>query len=154
MLRNLLIHQCRACMNSNLFKVRMFILILNRNRTMKDRTPCLKSPREVVNVLYSNSGIPKAQSSFCLLSQVCFMCLSVTPVFIAALFIIAQIWKQPKHLSTNEWIKKMWYINIYIIKYSDQIRSVAQLCPTLCDPVNRSTPRLPVHHQLLEFTQT
>ena len=36
----------------------------------------------------------------------------------------------------------------------DQIRSVAQLCLTLCDPVNRSTPGLPVHHQLPEFTQT
>ena len=32
--------------------------------------------------------------------------------------------------------------------------SVAQLCPTLCDPMNHSTPGLPVHHQLLEFTQT
>ena len=28
------------------------------------------------------------------------------------------------------------------------------MCPTLCDPMNRSTPGLPVHHQLLEFTQT
>ena len=37
---------------------------------------------------------------------------------------------------------------------SDQIRSVAQSCPTLCDPINRSTPGLPVHHQLPEFTQT
>ena len=37
---------------------------------------------------------------------------------------------------------------------SDQIRSVAQSCSTLCDPMNRSTPGLPVHHQLLEFTQT
>ena len=37
---------------------------------------------------------------------------------------------------------------------SDQIRSVAQSCPTLCDPMNRSTPGLAVHHQLLEFTQT
>ena len=36
----------------------------------------------------------------------------------------------------------------------DQIRSVAQLCPTLCDPMNRSTPGLPVLHQLPEFTQT
>ena len=34
-----------------------------------------------------------------------------------------------------------------------QIRSVAQSCPTLCDPMNRSTPGLPVHHQLREFTQ-
>ena len=37
---------------------------------------------------------------------------------------------------------------------SVQFRSVAQSCPTLCDPMNRSTPGLPVHHQLLEFTQT
>ena len=34
------------------------------------------------------------------------------------------------------------------------ISSVAQLCPTLCDPMNHSTPGLPVHHQLPEFTQT
>ena len=37
---------------------------------------------------------------------------------------------------------------------SDQIRSVAQSCPTSCDPMNCSTPGLPVHHQLPEFTQT
>ena len=36
---------------------------------------------------------------------------------------------------------------------SVQFSSVAQSCPTLCDPMNRSTPGLPVHHQLLEFTQ-
>ena len=37
---------------------------------------------------------------------------------------------------------------------SVQFSSVAQSCPTLCDPVNCSTPGLLVHHQLLEFTQT
>ena len=37
---------------------------------------------------------------------------------------------------------------------SDQIKSVAQLCPTLCNTMNRSTPGLPVHHQLPEFTET
>ena len=37
---------------------------------------------------------------------------------------------------------------------SVQFSSVTQLCPTLCDPMNRSTPGLPVHHQLPEFTQT
>ena len=37
---------------------------------------------------------------------------------------------------------------------SVQFRSVAQSCPTLCDPMNRSTPGLPVHHQLPEFTET
>ena len=35
-----------------------------------------------------------------------------------------------------------------------QFSSVTQLCPTLCDPMNRSTPGLPVHHQLPEFNQT
>ena len=35
-----------------------------------------------------------------------------------------------------------------------QFSSVAQSCPTLCDPMNRSMPGLPVRHQLPEFTQT
>ena len=35
-----------------------------------------------------------------------------------------------------------------------QFSSVAQSCSTLCDPMNHSMPGLPVHHQLLEFTQT
>ena len=35
-----------------------------------------------------------------------------------------------------------------------QFSSVAQSCPTLCDPMNHSTPGLPVHHHLPEFTQT
>ena len=35
-----------------------------------------------------------------------------------------------------------------------QFSSVGQSCPTLCDPMNCNTPGLPVHHQLLEFTQT
>ena len=37
---------------------------------------------------------------------------------------------------------------------SVQFSSVSQSCPTLCDPIDCSTPGLPVHHQLLEFTQT
>ena len=40
------------------------------------------------------------------------------------------------------------------LEKSYQFSSVAQSCPTLCDPMNCSTPGLPVHHQLLEFTQT
>ena len=36
----------------------------------------------------------------------------------------------------------------------NQFSSVAQSCPTLCNPMNCSTPDLPVHHQLLECTQT
>ena len=38
--------------------------------------------------------------------------------------------------------------------HTHQFSSVAQSCPTLWDPINCSTPGLPVHHQLLEFTQT
>ena len=37
---------------------------------------------------------------------------------------------------------------------SVQFSSVAQSCPTLCDPMHYSTPGLPVHHQPPEFTQT
>ena len=39
-------------------------------------------------------------------------------------------------------------------EYSVQFRSVAQSCPTLWDPTNRSMPGLPVHHHLPEFTQS
>ena len=39
-------------------------------------------------------------------------------------------------------------------RFSQSVSSVTQSCPTLWDPVNHSTPSLPVHHQLLEFIQT
>ena len=38
--------------------------------------------------------------------------------------------------------------------HSVQFSSVAQLCPTLCDPMDCSTPGVPVHYQLMELTQT
>ena len=43
-----------------------------------------------------------------------------TPVFIAALFTIIRIWKQPKCPSTDEWIKKLWYI--YTMEYYSVIK--------------------------------
>ena len=47
------------------------------------------------------------------------------------------------------------YICVYFVfQTSPQFSSVAQSCPTLCEPMNRSTPGLPVHHQLPEFIQT
>ena len=46
--------------------------------------------------------------------------------------------------------KLFFKISLFQIQFS----SVAQSCPTLCDPMNRSMPGLPVHHQLPEFTQT
>ena len=45
----------------------------------------------------------------------------------------------------------LWQLRVSLIS---QFSSVAQSCLTLCDPMNRSTPGLPVHHQLPEFTQT
>ena len=48
-------------------------------------------------------------------------------------------------------------LRIYTPKRNEniyQFSSVTQSCPTLCDPMNRSTPGLPVHHQLPGFTQT
>ena len=56
---------------------------------------------------------------------------------------------------TGSWAKRIrcWHILLKVFS-SVQFSSVAQSCPTLCNPMNRSTPGLPVHHQLLEFTQT
>ena len=44
--------------------------------------------------------------------------------------------------------------NLWILCKFSQFSSVAKSCPTLCNPMNRSTPGLPVQHQLPEFTQT
>ena len=49
------------------------------------------------------------------------------------------------------WSLRYW---LFISDCSVQFSSVSQSCPTLCDPMNCSTPGLPVHHQLPEFTQT
>ena len=69
-------------------------------------------------------------------------------------------------------MNKLSFLNLCIIKFllsptglvsqnlssvqfsSVQFSSVAQSCPTLCDPMDHSTPGLPVHYQLPEFTQT
>ena len=44
----------------------------------------------------------------------------------------------------------LWNYKQYFLQFS----SVAESCLTLCNPMNRSTPGLPVHHQLPEFNQT
>ena len=48
----------------------------------------------------------------------------------------------------------VFYKSSSIIPGKLKFSSVIQLCPTLCDPMNRSTPGLPVHHQFSQFTQT
>ena len=60
-----------------------------------------------------------------------------------------------EHFSSSE--HKTCYlsrINCQRALHSVQFSSVAQSCPTLCDPMNRSMPGFPVHYQLPEFTQT
>ena len=42
----------------------------------------------------------------------------------------------------------------YLLRCNQTISSVPQSCPIICDPMNLSTPGLPVHHHLPEFTQT
>ena len=52
-----------------------------------------------------------------------------------------------------QWPKQEW-VKIRVKLFSVQFNSVAQSCLILCNPMNCSTPGLPVHHQLPEFTQT
>ena len=70
----------------------------------------------------------------------------------------------PQHLE-QQWINQLIEIlsrleqlrdvlKMMYSKGSGQFSSVAQSCPTLCDPMNHNMPGLPVHHQLPEFTQT
>ena len=73
-----------------------------------------------------------------------------TPMFTATLFTTAKIWKQPNCPSTEKWKRRCGTD----IQWTIQFSSVAQLCPTLWDPMDCSTPGLPVHHQLPEFAQT
>ena len=47
-----------------------------------------------------------------------------------------------------------YLLKVFFLSSSVQFSSVSQSCPTLCDSMNCSTPGLPVHHQLQEFTQT
>ena len=65
----------------------------------------------------------------------------------------SKMWRLSSHL-TNSGIKvacqRLRKSNISSVQFS----SVTQSCLTLCDPMNCSTPGLPVHHQLSEFTQT
>ena len=85
------------------------------------------------------SPSPRAYSNSSLLSQWCHPTISssVIPFFYCL-----------HSFPASESFLMSWLIS------SVQFRSVAQPCPTLCDPMNHSMPGLPVHHQLPEFTQT
>ena len=84
-------------------------------------------------------------------------CLNIVSIF------IIKFGKIMKAVSKKKWLHSLsTHINFFFffitsltlsLASSVQFSSVAQSCPTLCDSMNRSTPGLPVHHQLLEFTQ-
>ena len=73
--------------------------------------------------------------------------LTCTKIYIEAFFIVVPNYKQPKRPSIIQSISNLWYI------HTVQFSSVAQICPTLYDPMDCSTPGFPVHHQLLELAQ-
>ena len=55
-----------------------------------------------------------------------------------------------KKVYTQHLFKFLFHLSLNATQFS----SVTQSCPALCDPMDCSTPGLPVHHQLPEFTQT
>ena len=74
------------------------------------------------------------------------------PLFFLCLFLYqySKSWSQSVLNTHAPW----FHLFCSNFKIQPQFSSVTQLCPTLCDPMNCSTPGLPVHHQLPEFTQT
>ena len=67
-----------------------------------------------------------------------------------------QCFHHPNQDLIASWGTNFCFKMLYLEALTDQVQfsSVTQSCLTPCNPVNRSTPGLPVHHQLLEFTQT
>ena len=88
----------------------------------------------------------------------------VIPFYLTQLFSLVAIFpfRSPKTLVLEENVKLLFVPatntqttnNAHNCLSKREFSSVAQSCPTLCDPMNHSTPGLPVRHQLLEFTQT
>ena len=82
------------------------------------------------------------------------MCHEVTgPDAMIFVFCLRQLFHSPLSLSSRGSLVLFWFLPegwYHLCQFS----SVAQSCPTLCDPMNRSTTSLPVHHQLPESTQT
>ena len=68
--------------------------------------------------------------------------------------ILGEKWRQPEYTTKDQIAGEQKRKGIKRSTSSVQFSSAAQSCPTLRDPMNHSTPGLPVHHQLPEFTQT
>ena len=59
-------------------------------------------------------------------------------MFIAAVLTISRTWKQPKYPSTEEWIKKMWYV--YTVKYYSAIKRNEVPCHSINEPLKHHAP--------------
>ena len=67
---------------------------------------------------------------------------------------LTNLW-QLKDVKQKKDVKPNCHFQVQEININaNQFTSIAQSCPTLCDPMDCSTPGLPVHHQLLKLTQT
>ena len=107
----------------------------------KDAEPLLSS------FSFLNGGFKRA-TSICEIK-----CHSLKEIKVDEVFIPR--WEDlPYCLLTSEWDIFTGLCESWNLKFSSVQFRVTQLCPTLCDPMNCSMPGLPVHHQLLEFTQT
>ena len=92
---------------------------------------------------------------------VCFKCVCNCLFEHLFLFFMMDVWKSLSDISDIfvililgiHWFSVFQSVWCFLDSWY-QFSSVAQSCPTLCDPMNHSTPGVPVHYQLLEFTQT
>ena len=91
---------------------------------------------------------------------ICFIILSLHAYVHVCIFeVFESVFLSPEYLRTRSFFFRAF---VRVIKFRNidyntivyQFSSVTQLCPILCTPMNRSMPGLPVHHQLLESTQT
>ena len=88
--------------------------------------------------------------------------LQIPDVFQQSILIWVRHWKLMGSPVCMVWLVNFWALlrfmdgdsTVYPVVGTLQFSSVAQSCPILCDPMNCSTPGLPVHHHLPEFTQT
>ena len=81
----------------------------------------------------------------------------MSPALTGRSFITSTTWEAQKHFficSFQNYSSIFCPLKFLKIQFSVQFSSVAQSCLTLCDTMNRSMLGLPVHHQLLESTQT
>ena len=74
-----------------------------------------------------------------------------TPMFIAALFTTARIWKQPRYTSTDEWIKKLWYIYTLV---AQSVKTLSVMQETQVQPLCQEDPlekEMATHSSILSW---